>query len=224
MPRPPRRQEPGSLHHVTLRGNDGIPVFVDDHDRRSFLSIMGHAGQLQLAAALVLPATNHIHLLVRLGPEKLALGMHAIGTTHSHRFNALHDRAGHLFGDRYYAKVIEYDEHLTQTFRYIALNPWRAGLVADHDRWPWSAHAALAGLGPAHPALDRDSALEYFGGSSDRYREFVAEGRDLPERPPLADLVRSNKLRLAIAHGYTQHEIAAELGVSQSTVVRRLRE
>jgi REP element-mobilizing transposase RayT len=209
---------------VTLRGNDGTPVFLDDHDRRSFLSIMGHAGQLAdwrlLSYCLM---TNHVHMLVRLGPEKLSLGMHAIGTTHSHRFNKIHERTGHLFGDRYYSKVVEYDEHLALTFRYIALNPWRAGLVQDHDRWPWSAHAALAGLGPAHRALDRDVALEYFDGSCDRYREFVAEGKDLPERPPLADLTRSGELRLAIFHGYTQEEIAEELRVSQPTVFRLLR-
>ena len=199
-------------------------MFVDDHDRRSFLSALSHAGEIAgwrlLSYCLM---GNHIHLLVRLRSETLSLGMHAVATTHAHRFNAVHGRTGHIFGARFFAKPIDYDEHLALTFRYIALNPWRAGLVEDHERWPWSAHAALAGLALPHPALDRRAALEYFDGSAERYRDFTADGRDLPERPAIAEAVRIDPtFRLAIFYGYNQHEIASALGVSQATVSRRL--
>ncbi len=210
---------------MTLRGNDGAAVFVDDHDRRSFLSVLRHAGEIarwQLLSYCLMG--NHVHLLVRLRSETLSVGMHAVATTHAHRFNAVHGRTGHIFGSRFFAKPIDHDEHLALTFRYIALNPWRAGLVDDHERWPWSAHAALAGLAPPHRALDRPGALEYFDGSPEHYRQFTAEGRDLPERPALADAVGSDPTyRLAIFYGYNQEEIASALGVSQATVSRRLR-
>ena len=84
---------------------------------------------------------QHCNVIYLVGAAWLPLGMHAVGTIHAHRFNAVHGRTGHTFGNRFFAKPIAYDEHLMLTFRYIALNPWRAGLVKDHDRWPWSAHA-----------------------------------------------------------------------------------
>ena len=209
-----------------MRGNDGAAIFVDDDDRRSYLAAVATAVEIaewQLLSYCLM--RNHAHLLVKLGRESLSLGMHVIGTTHSHRFNAVHDRTGHVFGDRFHAKPIDHDAHLALSFRYIALNPWRAGLVTDHDRWPWSAHAALAGLGPPHRALDRSAALEYFDGSSADYRQFVADGKDIPERPALATFLTLDPqtLRLALFHGYTQGEIAATLGVNQATVSRRLK-
>ncbi len=147
-----------------------------------------------------------------------------IATIHSHRFNEVHGTTGHVFERRFHSKPIDYDSHLWLTFRYIALNPFRAGMVRDHDRYPWSAHAALAGVGPPHRALDRDAALWYFDDSPVRYRAYVAEGTGLPERPELASFISADldALRLAIYYGYNQSEIAAALGVNQATVSRWL--
>ena len=212
---------------MTVRGNDGRPIFVDNHDRRSFLAILAEAGQLAgwrlLSFCLM---TNHAHMLVELGAERLSEGMHLLTSTHSHRYREVHKTDGHLFGRRYSASVITRDEHLLETFRYIALNPWRAGLTQDRDTWQWSAHRALAGLGPCPRLLHRDRALWFFDGDTNSYREFINDGDRPPPRESLEDLVVEGAHaipRAHLVHGYTQAEIATAFGVSQATVSRRVR-
>ena len=42
MPRQARLDAPGTLHHVMVRGIDGVAIFRDDQDREDFLSRIGH--------------------------------------------------------------------------------------------------------------------------------------------------------------------------------------
>jgi putative transposase len=227
MPRPPRISYEGSLQHITVRGNRGAPIFLDNADRRSFLAVLGDAGQLARWKLLSFCLMgNHAHLLLRLGAGRLSDGMHLLTTTHSHRFQAVHKTDGHIFGRRYHASVIERDEHLREAFRYVALNPWRAGLTDHQDTWQWSAHRALAGLAPAPRLLGRAAALWYFDDDPRRYREFVSEGDMPPKHRTLAELASEGESAIPRAHsvhGYSQAKIAEAFGVSQPTVSRRIR-
>ena len=52
------------------------------------------------------------------------------------------------------------EDHLIAAFRYVALNPVKAGLVKDPADWPWSSTKAhIARLSTRHvdvePALSR---------------------------------------------------------------------
>jgi predicted DNA-binding protein (UPF0251 family) len=79
----------------------------------------------------------------------------------------------------------------------------------------------LAGLSSPEGGLDRDATWRYVEGING-YRKLTETAP-----PTLAEIVEQNTpvaLRLAVQHGFTQHEIALELGVSQSTVHRKLRE
>ncbi len=42
MPRLPRIDIPGLLHHVIFRGIAGCPIVKDDADRQGFVSRLGH--------------------------------------------------------------------------------------------------------------------------------------------------------------------------------------
>ena len=41
MARPLRIEYPGAVYHVTARGNARAAVFLDDDDRRRFLTLLG---------------------------------------------------------------------------------------------------------------------------------------------------------------------------------------
>ncbi len=226
MGRNPREQTEGSLQHVTVRGNRGVPIFVDNHDRRVFLAALEEAGRRArwtlLSFCLM---TNHAHLLLRLEKPRLSLGMHFLNTTHAHRFNARHAMENHLFGQRYHSSPVETDDHLQEVFRYIALNPWRAGMTPRQDDWNWSAHRSLAGISPCPDLLNRAAALAYFESDAAIYRAFVAEGERKPIPPTLEQLVARGEGTIAEAHfehGYSQREIARAFRLSQTTVFRRL--
>ena len=159
MGRRPREQTEGSLQHITVRGNRGLPIFVDNADRRAFVGALSHSGQLTgwslLSYCLM---RNHAHLLVRVGAGGLSVGMHSLTTRHAHRFNAAHGTSGHLFERRFHTSVIRHDAHLLESFRYIALNPWRAGVTDDRD------------LAAARPASPSRASTDSGGGLSFRPR------------------------------------------------------
>jgi REP-associated tyrosine transposase len=82
--------------------------------------------------------TTHYHLLVGSSREELSLGLRSLNGVYAQRFNKRYGRKGHLFGDRFWASVVEGDQHLPATCRYILLNPVRAGLCDLPEHWRWS--------------------------------------------------------------------------------------
>jgi REP element-mobilizing transposase RayT len=78
---------------------------------------------------------NHVHFVVQTPAADLSEGMHRINGMYARAFNARHDVEGHLFGSRFHAVVVESDWHLLELFRYLALNPARAGLCRLPQQW-----------------------------------------------------------------------------------------
>ena len=149
MPRGPRLDAPGVLHHVMVRGLDRQVIFRDDTDRAEFvrrLATIAEAADLRVFAWALLP--NHAHLLLRTGSRPLATVMRALLAGYAGAFNRRHRRRGHLFQNRYKSILVEEELYLLELIRYTHLNPLRAGVVQDLpalDRYPWSGHSALVG-------------------------------------------------------------------------------
>jgi putative transposase len=188
MPRGPRLDAPGALHHVIARGIERSPIFSDDVDRTDFLdrlAALANARDLGVYAWALL--TNHLHLLVRTGLVPLSRSMQRLLGGYASAFNARHDRVGYLFQSRFKSVVADEEPYLLVLLRYIHLNPLRAHLVADLDaldRHAWTGHAALLGHHP-RPWQETDGVLQQFGtavGPARRaYRAFVADGLAEPE-------------------------------------------
>src|SRR5512139_504447 len=183
MPRVARLDVAGILQHVIVRGIEKREVFLDDGDRRFFLrrfSELLQETETDCLAWALMP--NHAHLLLRPRRNKLAMLMRRLLTSYAVYFNLRHNRAGHLFQNRYKSIVCEEDPYLLELVRYIHLNPLRAGLVRDLeelDRYAWSGHGVL--MGNLELAGQKTGeVLLYFGkrinAARRRYREFVARG------------------------------------------------
>jgi REP element-mobilizing transposase RayT len=83
--------------------------------------------------------TNHFHLLIETPAPNLSIGMHQLNGRYAAYFNERHRVDGHLFDRRFGSRLVETEEQLADTLRYIAFNPVDAGLC-DHPRdWPWSS-------------------------------------------------------------------------------------
>ena len=88
MPRGPRLDAPGVLHHVMARGLARRAIFRKDRDRQDFvdrLARLAEAGALTVYAWALLP--NHFHLLVRTGRLALARAMRSLLTGYAGAFN-----------------------------------------------------------------------------------------------------------------------------------------
>lgn len=152
----------GANHHAYQRGNDKQDIFLDDDDRAFFL---GYLNALKRECGFKLYAfclmSNHFHLLLETGHVALKIVMQRLETAYAMRFNAKHDRVGHLFQGRYQAKLCARDAYFLRLVRYIHRNPVKARIASSCGQYRWSGHRDLAaGRGGL---LDVDFPLSFFG-------------------------------------------------------------
>ena len=166
MPRGPRLDAAGVVHHVIARGIERRKIFRTDVDREDFLErleVVTRGDKAFVYGWSLIP--NHFHLTIRTGTEGLATVMRRLMTGYAVAFNRRTKRHGHLFQNRYKSIVVNDDAYLLGLVRYIHLNPLRAGLVRSVSalaRYPWSGHAALMGYAD-RPFQDTDEILGRFG-------------------------------------------------------------
>jgi len=189
MPRGPRLDAPGVLHHLMARGIMRQTIFRDDTDRNDFVARLGglaSSGAFHVYAWALLP--NHFHLLVRTAQRPLARSMRSLLTGYAGRFNRRHRRSGHLFQNRYKSIVCEEEPYFLELIRYLHLNPLRVGVVGDLralGRYRYSGHGTLLGRYD-HGWQDTRMVLEQFGNRARQaraqYERFVADGVDRGRR------------------------------------------
>ncbi|MDQ3823677.1 MAG: transposase [Actinomycetota bacterium] len=139
MARKPRRHVPDGTFHVTSRGVARSTVYRDAHDYRLFLVLLRDAVDRwawHVHVLCLMP--NHFHLVVEATGPRLSAGLHRVNGVYAQSFNARHERSGHLFGDRFYTRVVRDEAHLREVCRYVLQNPVRAGLARTAGDWPWS--------------------------------------------------------------------------------------
>jgi putative transposase len=184
VPRRIPRIVAAGFHHVTSRGNNRQPVFLDDGDREMFTAIFRRVlGRLWWACHSYCLMTNHFHLLVETQDESLSAGMQLLNGEYAQSFNRRHGSVGHLFQDRFFSAMVRDEAHGLEVIRYIAQNPVVAGLCRAAEDWPWSSHAAALGLCRPPDFLTTSWVLGQFGEHPEiaraRLRAFVRE------EPPL---------------------------------------
>jgi putative transposase len=177
MPRSPRTEAAGAIHHVYARGAARQDIFLDDADRRRYLRGLERTTRWTCWRCLsYCLMSNHVHLLIETPRPNLGRGMQRFHGEYAHLFNKRHERSGHVFQGRYEAVGVGTDEQLWTTIAYIVNNPVKAGLCATAERWPWSSHVAIVN-GTAPPWLDQPRLFSYLaangGDPRRRYAELV---------------------------------------------------
>ncbi len=171
---------PGVAVHVIQRGNNRNACFASDEDRRFYLfhlaRMLPRAGCLLHAYCLM---TNHVHLLLTAqSAGGCALLMKSTGELCARYFNKTHQRSGYLWEGRFKSCLVQSETYVLSCYRYIDLNPVRAGLVRRADEYVWSSYRFNA-LGEASALLSpHEEYLRLGGTSAERqamYRELIAE-------------------------------------------------
>ncbi len=152
MPRTARIVIPEVPHHITHRGKNQKAIFIDDLDRRSYLSILRkRSAEVGLEIHGYCLLINHIHLIAT--PSEEDTLAKAVGYAHrmySKGFNERHNRKGlNLWHDRFYSCPLD-EAHFLEALIYVDRNPVRAGLVELPWLYRWSsAGAHMDGDDPA---------------------------------------------------------------------------
>ncbi|MCK5057372.1 MAG: transposase [Candidatus Aminicenantes bacterium] len=181
MARQLRIEFPGTLYHITHRGNEKKPVFLDTDDRECFLDVFGVViDRFGWNCHSYVLMDNHYHLLVETPGGNLSKGMMQLNSTYTQKFNRKHNRVGHLFQGRFKSILVEKDVYLLELSRYIVLNPVRASLVENITDWNWSSFPAMIGNVPCPGFLTIDWLLGQFSAKKKKaialYTKFVQAG------------------------------------------------
>jgi REP element-mobilizing transposase RayT len=141
MARKPRIEYNSAFYHVITRGNQRQEIFKDKHDYTRYLAILADYKErhkyLLYAYALM---NNHVHLLIQTQETPLSKILQGINQRYTIYFNKKYKTIGHLFQGRYKAILCDKDEYLLTLVKYIHLNPVRAGIVKNADKYEWSSH------------------------------------------------------------------------------------
>lgn len=193
MPRPPRLILPGIAVHVIQRGNNRAPCFRDDSD---CLIYLGHLRALAQRHRCSVHAyclmTNHVHLLLTPFHEEACTRlMRDLGQRYVQIFNRRHQRTGTLWEGRFRSCIVESSRYVLACYRYIELNPVRAGMVASPQDYPWSSYAAN-GVGRTDPLVVPHAEFVALGANDQARRAAYRKMVDQPEDKSLLDAIRKS--------------------------------
>lgn len=189
MPRGPRIDFPGAVHHVYARGIEKRAIFLTDADRLFFLEKVGaNIGKWKMRCFAWVLMPNHFHLLLRSEAGLLPSFMRCLLTGYAKYFNEMHARAGHFFQNRYKSPIIGKAEYFREVVRYIHMNPLRSGIVRSVDELDehfWTGHRKIVRGG--YPEWQDTTLLrEEFGGIGIK-GGWVQAYRDFMGKYPAAD-------------------------------------
>ena len=176
MSRTARKASLSNIYHVMMRGVNRQAIFENDGDRLHFMSVLKECKEIsgfRLHAFCLMP--NHLHFLIEPAGEPLDLVFRRSGIRYAVWYNRKHQRAGHLFQDRFRSENVENDLYYMTVLRYILQNPMKAGLEPHLGTYRWSSYPAYAkGTGSI---TDTQYATELFG-TRESLIDFVRMGNE----------------------------------------------
>lgn len=150
MSRPSRIDLVGIPQHIIQRGNNRQVCFINNEDFAAYvhwLTVYARKFDVQIHAWVLM--TNHVHLLCTPMQHKaISQMMQGLGRQYVRYFNKRHNRTGTLWEGRFKSCLVQQDAYLLEVYRYIELNPVRAGMVTFPDEYCWSSYRINA-LGKA---------------------------------------------------------------------------
>jgi putative transposase len=161
MPRVARAILAGLPVHVVQRGINRQQCFFSERDYSTYLQFLAEfAFRFGCAVHAYCLMTNHVHMLVTpKAPESCALMMKNLGQHYVQTVNKRLERTGTLWEGRFKSGIVQSDGYVLACYRYIELNPVRAGMVKDPAQYRWSSYPSNAEGKPsellkAHPSYE----------------------------------------------------------------------
>ena len=144
MPRRPRISLPGVPLHLIQRGNNRQACFFDDQDYLIYLDWLEEYAEVSRCTihAYVL-MTNHVHLpLTPDAGQSAGNLMKRLGQRYVQYINRTYRRSGTLWEGWFRSCMTQEEDFVLGCYRYIELNPVRAGIVEHPAEYRWSSYRA----------------------------------------------------------------------------------
>jgi putative transposase len=137
---------PGLPYHLVQRGNNREACFLETETYQFYLELWKEASRrygVEVHAYCLM--TNHIHFLATPGRSSaISDTLKVVGSRYAQYVNRRYRRTGTLWEGRHRSSLIQSERYLLSCYRYIELNPVRAGMVERPEEYRWSSYGVNA--------------------------------------------------------------------------------
>ncbi len=146
MPRRARVSLAEVPHHIIQRGNNRSPCFYAQTDYQYYLEWLSeYLKEYECRLHAYVLMTNHVHLLLTpKTSQNLGQLMKRLGQRYVQYVNRTYRRSGTLWEGRFRSCLTQEERYVISCYRYIELNPVRAGMVEHPAEYRWSSYRANA--------------------------------------------------------------------------------
>jgi putative transposase len=134
-----RELRAGARYHVTARANRKEMILDTNAMKELFLSVVKRAKKkyhFYLDNFCIMG--NHFHFIIQpVRGESLSAIMQWIMSVFAMAYNRINGISGHVWGCRFFSRIIENFRALMQVHEYIDDNPVEASQVDDRRQWRW---------------------------------------------------------------------------------------
>jgi len=218
MPRTARMVVPELTLHIVQRGHDRQRCFFEESDYRAYLAYLGEfTVKFGCSVHAYCLMTNHVHLLLTPHtPDSCARVMKNVGQRHVQRINSRLGRTGTLWEGRFYSCPVTSERYVLACYRYIEVNPVRAGMVTHPSEYLWSSYLANGG-GERTGMLKPHAAYIAIAAETERR---AAAYRQLCDQP--LDQKAIDEIRKASRGGYVVGSARRPRGRPRPAVMRKI--
>lgn len=142
MPRIARKDYKANYFHIIVQGINKEWIFKKEKYLKKYRELLLDNKEkyaIKLVAYCIM--NNHAHLLIYCDKvEELSQYMKSINTSYANYYNAIEERVGHVFRNRYEAEEIDSERYLLNCIAYIHNNPVKAGIVKNVSNYKYSTY------------------------------------------------------------------------------------
>ena len=132
--------------------------------------------------------TNHLHLLVTpKDKEQLTVFMQSMANRYVRYYNAKNNRTGTIWEGRFKSCLVDSEHYLFALYKYIEMNPIKAGIVKVLTDYKWSSYGHNA-LGQPDRLISEHLLYKALGDDSQqRYKSYqkLFDELDISKQDPL---------------------------------------
>ncbi len=142
MPTHSRRESFTGVYHVIVKGINNERIYNQSRERGYFKSIiLACLAKYKVEIYSYCIMSTHAHFIIGAEIQVLSAFMSAVLSEYASYYNFKHHRNGHVFQNRFKSECIETETYFWNCLRYIHLNPVKAKMIKNAERYKFSSMA-----------------------------------------------------------------------------------